>query len=392
MINATATVEQSRETMEQPRPAVSGRVRLALVIDSIDAWETGTEQHIRKLISALDPTQFEPELYFLRPSTGLTMFPCRVHVAGTRSLVKWYRPETLINLVRLFRARQPHIVQTFFRDSTYYGITAARIAGIRARVISVRNTGYWMSVSDRAVSRLVGRWAVGWQCNSRSASEWLQATQSVAAHKITVLPNTVDLARLSPATQEARAAAQTQLGIRPAAPVIVSVASLRPVKDLPILIDAAAVVTKELPTAQLLLVGEGPDREPLVRQIRQMGLHNSVHLVGSQSEIRPYLAAADLGVLTSRSEASSNAVLEYLAAGLPSVLSDIPANRELTDEVMFEPGNAAQLATAIVSLWRDPVRRARLSLEYRARALQHDARSLGKQAQDYYLGLAEAYC
>jgi glycosyltransferase involved in cell wall biosynthesis len=173
--------------------------------------------------------------------------------------------------------------------------------------------------------------------------------------------------------------------------VIVSVASLRPVKDLPILIDAAAVVTKELPTAQLLLVGEGPDREPLARQIRQMGLHTSVHLLGSQSDIRPYLAAADLAVLTSRSEASSNAVLEYLAAGLPSVLSDIPANRELTDEVMFEPGNAAQLATEIVSLWRDPARRARLSLEYRARALQHDARSLGKQAQDYYLGLAEAY-
>jgi len=366
-------------------------VRLALVIDSIDAWETGTEQHIGRLIRALNPSLFEPELYFLRPSTGHLTFPCRVHLAGTRPVVKWYRPETLIRLVRLFRERRPHVVQTFFRDSTYYGITAARIAGIPARVISVRNTGYWMSAPDRVVSRIVGRWAAGYQCNSRAASDWLQATERVPRDRITILHNALDLKRISPATAAVRTAARTELGIPVDAPVVLSVASLRPVKDLQTLIDAAAIVETELPAAQFLLLGDGPDRERLAAQIRRHDLDDSVHLAGSQSDIRPYLAAADLAVLTSKSEASSNAVLEYLAAGLPAILSDIPANRELVDEVLFPPGDARQLGHQILSLWRDPARRSYLGRKNRQRASQHNLEGFSKLAQDYYLGLAEAY-
>src|SRR5579863_5386420 len=261
--DATTSVAQATSAQTQFPSAARKRVRLALVIDSIDAWETGTERHIQRLIEVLDPALFDPELYFLRPSVGLTTFPCGVHVAGSKPVVKWYRPEALVKLVQLFRARRPQIVQTFFRDSTYYGITAARIAGIPVRVISVRNTGYWMSPSDRLVSKMLGRWAVAWQCNSRSASEWLQLTQKVASDRIAVLPNAVDLSRLVPATPQSRDSARSPLGIAPDALVVISVASLRPVKDLPTLVEAAAIVTRQVPGAQFLLLGEGPDRATL---------------------------------------------------------------------------------------------------------------------------------
>lgn len=388
---AIGVAAQGGEPRTESRPRPLKRVRLALVIDSIDAWETGTERHIQRLIRVLDPGLFEPELYFLRPSTGLATFPCRTYLAGSQPSVKWYRPEALVKLVQLFRERRPQIVQTFFRDSTYYGITAARIAGVPARVISVRNTGYWMSSSDRVMSRMLGRWAVAWQCNSKSASEWLQTTQRVPPERISVLPNAIDLSRVSPGTPEKRRWARSELGLAQDALVVVSIASLRPVKDLPTLIEAAGIVAPEVPEAQFLLLGEGPDRATLADQIARLGLVDKVRLVGSQSDVRPYLAAADLAVLTSTSEASSNAVLEYAAAGLPAVLSDIPANRELADEVFFSPGNARQLAGHIVALWRDPVRRSKMSSVYRQRALQYDLGAFATQAQEYYLRLAEAY-
>jgi len=364
---------------------------MALVIDSIDAWETGTEQHLRRLIHALDRSVFDPRLYFLRPPVGPITTPCAMYLAGNRPEVRWYRaPWTLVRLVGMFRRHRPQIVQTFFRDSTYYGVTAARIAGVPARIISVRNTGYWMKAPDRLIAKWIARFATGWQCNSRAASQWLLETQGVPPEKVKVLHNAVDLDRLSPATAEQRALARHQLGLPPDAPVIVSVASLRSVKDLPTLIDAASVVVQALPDAQFLVLGEGPDRAMLEARRAALGLSERIRFAGTQKDIRPYLAASDLALLTSRSEASSNSVLEYMAAGVPAILSDIPANRELAEEVFFEPGNAADLARKIVGLWRDPTLRNRMRVTYRERAVQHDLGTFRTLAQDYYLGLAEA--
>jgi glycosyltransferase involved in cell wall biosynthesis len=89
-------------------------------------------------------------------------------------------------------------------------------------------------------------------------------------------------------------------------------------------------------------------------------------------------------VLTSRSEGSSNSVSEYMAMGLPSVVSDIPANRELTDEMVFAPGNANDLAEKIFRLWQDQPLRTRVSREYQEMAAEFSVEKLALRAQSYY--------
>jgi len=368
------------------RPAE--RLRLAFVIDAIDSWEDGgTEQQVGKLLAALDRKHFEPELYFLRPPARLTPqdFPCPVHWASPGPGSSRFR--TLWRLTRLFRQHRPHIVQTFFRDGTYYGTVAAWAARVPAIVICRRNAGHWKTSLDRLALNVINRLADAWQCNSRTALESLTA-EGVPAGRIDILPNALDLERFSVPAPEERLAARRQLGLSPAAPVFVSVATLFPVKDPQTLIEAAALVRPALPDAQFLLVGEGPLRSALSERIEELGLAETVRLVGAQADVRLYLAAADAGLLTSRSEGSSNSLLEYMAMGLPAVVTDLPANRELVEGEFFEAGNARELSSRVLSLWQDPKQRARLSGEYRRRAMEFGLDAFARRAQSYYAMLA----
>ena len=72
---------------------------------------------------------------------------------------------------------------------------------------------------------------------------------------------------------------------------MVSVASLRPVKDLPTLVDAASMVVKELPDAQFLLLGEGPDRAKLEAKLASAGI--TAEQIESALEPAGYLGATD---------------------------------------------------------------------------------------------------
>jgi glycosyltransferase involved in cell wall biosynthesis len=370
--------------------AIREHIRIGFVIDAIDDWQAGTEQQLRKILRALDRTKFEPKLYFLRPSLHLRPedFPCPVHIASWRPQVKWYRPTGLADLVRSFRSWRPHIVQTFFRDGTYYGTLAARIARVPTVVISVRNAGHWEGGIDHLALKVVYRLADFFQCNSRSVAESLTTSSGIPPARIEVLPNAMDLSHFAPATTAERVAARERLGLPLDAPVFVSLANLRPVKDHATLIEAASLVRRDLATAQFLLVGEGPLRPALESQASKLSLNTCVRFLGGQADVRPFLAAADLGLLTSRSEASSNSVVEYIAMGLPAVLSDIPGNRDLADGMFFKPGDPAGLATKILELWNDSGLRERMQDEYRGRAKAYSLEALTRRAEAYYTRLA----
>jgi glycosyltransferase involved in cell wall biosynthesis len=104
---------------------------------------------------------------------------------------------------------------------------------------------------------------------------------------------------------------------------------LAPEKGLDTLVDAWAIVAKEVPEARLTLIGEGPERTSLETRVERLGLAGLVELPGSSSDPSGVLRESDLFVLPSREEGMSIALLEAMALGIPSVASAIPGNRAL---------------------------------------------------------------
>jgi len=361
------------------------RIRLTFIIDQIEGWKGGTESQLHTLIRQLDRDYFEPELICIFPfaNVPLESFPCRVHFVcpdeGSRpnALVRMFR------MIKLIRKLKPHLVQTYFPEGNTLGLYSAWLARVPLIVGTTRNCAPpsgLQSVMLYFTQKIADRW----QCNSRAI--WRAETErhGRASAKIEIAPNAIDLARFLPMAPDFRDGIRHQLGLTTPGPVIVSVANPRPVKDLSTLIKAARHVTDQLPNARFLVVGKGPLSDQLQQQILESDLTDAVTLVGSQADVVPYLASADIGVLTSLSEGSSNSLIEYMAMGIPTVVSDIPANRELVEGVFFNPGDALDLARKLIDLWKDPVLARKLSARHRDVASSCGLDAYTRRAEGFY--------
>jgi glycosyltransferase involved in cell wall biosynthesis/peptidoglycan/xylan/chitin deacetylase (PgdA/CDA1 family) len=362
-----------------------GRIRIAFIIDQIDGWKGGTESQLHTLIQQLDRDYFEPELICIFPFASVPpeSFPCRVHFVCPDDGSSPNPFLRMLRMVKLIRQLKPHLVQTYFPEGNTLGLCSAWLARVPLIVGTTRN-----SAAPRGLQNLMlyctQKIADRWQCNSRAIWRAETGRHGRASAKIEIAPNAIDLARFSPFAPDLRDGIRHKLGLTTPGPVIVSVANPRPVKDLATLIKAARYVTDELPNARFLVVGEGPLYDQLQQQIRESDLTAAVTLAGGQVDVVPYLASADIAVLTSLSEGSSNSLIEYMAMGIPTVVSDIPANRELVEGVFFNPGDALDLARKLIDLWKDPVLARRLSARHRDAICSCSLDACTRRAEGFY--------
>lgn len=132
-------------------------------------------------------------------------------------------------------------------------------------------------------------------------------------------------------------------------PVIVGAGRLEVQKDFPTLIKAFAALRARR-TARLVIIGDGGLRNPLERQVRELGLGDDVDLPGFQPNPYPFLANASVFALSSRWEGSPNVLTEAMALGTPVVATDCPSGpRELLADGRFGPLVAMRDACALAA-------------------------------------------
>ncbi len=147
---------------------------------------------------------------------------------------------------------------------------------------------------------------------------------------------------------EDNAEPKRKLGFEPSDVVFGLVAAFRPEKNHGQLVEAAARLRQEGIRAKVLFVGDGPTRADTQAKAAALGLAEHVVFAGEQSDVRPWIAAADAGVLCSTSvETFSLAALEVLASGVPMIMSNIGGASEIVEDgvngYLFEAGNTEQL-------------------------------------------------
>lgn len=362
------------------------RLKIAFVIDGVDSWQGGTETHLKSLVDTLDKNYFDPKIFCLvrYPELSLQTFPCPAEFIWTPGEKKATPLTKLLRLRRKLREFAPDVVQTYFIGGTIYGILAGRLSGTKRMVGTSRNMTYWNEFGDRFLLRFVQRFATRWVCNSRATWVYQMERGLVAPEFVEILPNGIDVSMFAPVTSLERFAARKSLGLDTDDLMIISIANLRPIKDLGTLIDAARIVLESRPNARFFLLGDGPLRQELENQVETLGLKDQIIFTGRRNDTRNYLAAADIGVLTSRSEGSSNSVLEYMAMGLPIVASDIPANRDLIKEVLFRQGDSTQLADSLLRLARDVQFREQVSSRCRESAASFGMEMFAQRIQTFY--------
>ncbi|MGD9904552.1 MAG: glycosyltransferase [Vicinamibacterales bacterium] len=155
------------------------------------------------------------------------------------------------------------------------------------------------------------------------------------------------------------------------APVVVNVGALVNHKGQRFLVEAMAEVRRHVADAQLVIFGDGDLREPLARQIHELGLDKHVVLAGFRDDVLGLTRSADLFVMSSVTEGLGSAVLDAMALGLPVVGTRAGGIPEAVEDgvtgVLVPPGRSAPLAEAIVGMLGDAAGRRRMAEAGRAR-------------------------
>ncbi|MES1254362.1 MAG: N-acetyl-alpha-D-glucosaminyl L-malate synthase BshA [Acidobacteriota bacterium] len=149
-----------------------------------------------------------------------------------------------------------------------------------------------------------------------------------------------------------------------AAKVLIHISNFRPVKRVACVVRVFDRVRRSVPTAHLLMVGDGPELDGAARLARELGLEGQVHFLGAQDQVQQLLSIADVFLLPSAQESFGLAALEAMACEVPVVASRVGGLPEVITDgengFLHAPDDADGMAASAVALLTDTPLHARL--------------------------------
>jgi glycosyltransferase involved in cell wall biosynthesis len=338
----------------------TGRVRsrlpipVAFFLTSFDPG--GTEHQMTELVCRLDPGVFDVHVAVHR--TG-GVLQARLESAGIpvtdfpiRSVTSPAALRQMLHFAEWCTGNGIQAVQACDYGANVFALPGAALAGVPVRFGSRRDVFMpERTPGQRRLQRLSYLLAHRIIGNSAAAVEQL-IEEGVADWRIVQIANGLDVSRFPPRQP------------RPRLRVVTTVANLRPGKGHEVLLEAAARVVRRVPDVHFQIVGDGPRRAELEQQAAALRISAQVSFLGHSSDVPAVLQQTDVFAFPSFMEASPNAVMEAMAAGLPVVATRVGGIPEVIEDgrsgVLVPPHDDRALAAGILRLIARPDLAARM--------------------------------
>jgi glycosyltransferase involved in cell wall biosynthesis len=377
------TGSRLRASDPPPRAGTPPPLSVLLVIDSLDGG--GAERCVVDLAVALRrrgwPVHVACSVGGIRAATladaGVPVTVLLEQLVERRVSGRYERA-----LARLVAELRPAVVHAHLFASAAAAAHAVRDQPVPL-VVTEHTEGPWRDRRARAVSGLVYRHADRVVAVSSAIRDLLVTGYGVAPERVEVLLPT---AAAPPAAVSAPP--------DPGRPVVGLVGRLVPEKGVDVFLRAAALVSAVVPQARFLVVGDGPLRPDLEHRAAVLGLAGAVTFTGYRSDAPRLLAGLDVLAVPSRSDGSPLVVCEAMAAGVPVVASRVGGLPDLVEDggsgLLVRPGEAEDLARALVSLLLDPEAARRLGARGRRLAAGRSHERLVDRMTQLYTDVAGA--
>ncbi len=295
----------------------------------------------------------------------------------------------VVAALRLRRAIRQHGI-TLVHAHTAHAVAVAALAtlGTRTPLVVARRVDFPLRAN------LGTRWKYGRAdviiAISGAVASILERS-GISSHRIRVVPDGVDIHRdVTPASRESLAA----LGIPAGAPLVVQVAQLVGHKDPLNFVRAIAHVRVVSPNVHALLVGDGPLRADVEREVHKRGLQDVVHVAGYRDDADSLLAAATVATLSSREEGMGSVLLDALAFGRAIAATRAGGIPEVIvhgeSGLLAEPRDPNALGDAILRLLNDDTLRRRVCANAPARAAEFSVERMADRTMSVYESVAAA--
>jgi glycosyltransferase involved in cell wall biosynthesis len=356
--------------------------RRAFFVTSSDGFG-GTEKHLVELIKRMEASGVRSSILQVGSDVYTRILNERGISSGTiltlnlqQSPLDWYR---------LFRSIRPDVlvfVNSWLRSFPWHAMVLACVAGVPKRFAIHHLIAPPLVYVKRNSVRGILKWAFGEQrrrrlafaistplchatiCVSHAVRNRLIKDYCFPASKTLTIHNGISTSEFQP-SKSSRVHLRNRLGLGADDFLLICVARLAEVKGLDILLLSLVRLLRQGVTCKCIIIGEGPLKDTISRQVDELGLSGYVFLEGFQENVKPYLQAGDAFVLTSLAEGFPLSILEAMGCGLPCVVTDVGGNSEaITDNVhgfVVAPGSADEVAVAISYLVEHPLERAEMS-------------------------------
>lgn len=262
-------------------------------------------------------------------------------------------------LAARLRAYAPDIVQANGSDTLKYSVVARGMARGRWTIV-YRNIGLpsdWIRGRlHRAANRILVSRVDHVVSVSRASALDFSKTYRYPAERIEVIaqsavvPEAVDRDSL-------RDRLLSVANLAKGAEVILHVGSFTPEKNHAWLVEAFDEIVRERPAAVLVLIGDGPEKEPVEEIVRRSGVADRIRLLGTRADAADLAGGADVFVLPSLTEGIPAVLLEAGARGVPSVATSVGGVPEVIRDgvtgILVEPGDRAAFVTGVCRLLSD---------------------------------------
>jgi sugar transferase (PEP-CTERM/EpsH1 system associated) len=285
-----------------------------------------------------------------------------------------------LRLWRALRRLKPDLVQTY-NIGTLDLAPMVKLAGVRRLVHAEHGRDAADPNGENPRYRRLRRWMAPfidrYVVVSEDLRHWLVERAGVQPSKVTYIANGIDLAAFDARRVVSRQRRLLADFAPPGSVLLGNVARLDKVKDQGSLLAAFALLRDETAPSpcRLIIAGEGSQRGALQQQIDQLGLRETVRLLGDRNDVSALLAECDVFVLSSIAEGMPVTLMEAMASGLPVVATDVGGVSSVVDDgvtgTLVPARDPRALANALESYVADESLRRGHGAAGHARAVDH---------------------
>jgi glycosyltransferase involved in cell wall biosynthesis len=358
-----------------PKDTQQRRVHVLTLIDQL-VTTGGAERLALEIATRLDQSRFRSTLcasrFELSPAIGRNerQMLARVHEAGIgflglgrqgrASVWPWRR------LAAYLRRERVDVLHAHMFGSNAWGTMIGRLVGVPVVVAHEHTWSFEGEPLRRIVDReLIGRFSNAFVAVSREDRRKMIEIERVRPDRIRFIPNGIASRGSSPGDS-----VREELGLGECT-LVGAVGTLRAQKAYDVLVRAAALIRPRHPDVRVVIVGGGPEREPIERLIAELDLGGIVIMLGQRLDVPNVLAQLDVAVCSSSFEGSPLSVMEYMEAGLPIVATRVGGVPELIDDgvhgLLVSPNDPDALARGIEEILADADRAREMGARARER-------------------------
>lgn len=326
---------------------------------------SGSENHLLTLASHLDRSWYRLTFCLLiERKLDLSAYVAALEAVGVE-VVRFpihadLDPLLLWRLARFLRAKKLDIVHTHLIHGDLYGTLAARLAGVPFVVSTKHNDNAFRRQRFYAwLDRNLARYQDRIITISYHLKRFCVEVEGLPADKIVPIHYGLDMKAFLKSADDG-AAVRTEFSIPVDAHLVGVVGRLTEQKGHTYLLEAFAEVVQTLPSAHLLVIGDGELSSNLEYQVTRLGLHDNVTFAGYRQDVSRIMVALDVMAMPSLWEGFGLVLLEAMAAAKPIVATRVSAIPEIVADgetgLLVPPKDPEGLARALLALLHDPAR------------------------------------